>query len=339
MRARGSKRSSWLIFRRRLLLVRTLVRGPQSRDALIAAVQQEMHEGYIGDLAAAFKNDLDALKAEYGCQIAYQRKTGQYLLGDLGELALLDLSDSCMEALAFLETSFPEGSAIPEHAHIRELLDRMMFLLPTARREQHARRRHAIALWLGNGPAQPIDASVMRTVRRAIAAGQELTFEYRSNEYDGTPLRLRVAPYAVFFRPEGHGYLEAALLESQPHDGRVQIGATLHYRLDRMVPKRLHILPKKLPPSRIAPPSVQIRYWLHPNVARRRDISAHFPETVVVYHDDGSATVTAAVHNLWQTRQTLLRYGSACRVEAPPELVELVRATIRELAALYGEPA
>ncbi len=63
----GTKRSSWLIFRRRLILIRTLLRSSLPRDALIAAVNQEMQgEGYLGDTASAFKHDLDALKDEYG---------------------------------------------------------------------------------------------------------------------------------------------------------------------------------------------------------------------------------------------------------------------------------
>ena len=38
----GTKRSSWLIFRRRLALVRTLLRGPLPREGLIEAVNQDM---------------------------------------------------------------------------------------------------------------------------------------------------------------------------------------------------------------------------------------------------------------------------------------------------------
>src|SRR5262245_57805350 len=96
----GTKRSSWLTFPRRLLLVR----GPASSAALIAAVQAELgDEGYPPAAASALKHDLDALKAEYGCAIAYQRERGVYALTDLGELALLDLRAECMEALAFLD--------------------------------------------------------------------------------------------------------------------------------------------------------------------------------------------------------------------------------------------
>src|SRR5690606_3287481 len=57
----GIERSSWLTFRRRLLLVRLLLRGPASSADLIASVQAELgDEGYPPAANAALKHDLDA---------------------------------------------------------------------------------------------------------------------------------------------------------------------------------------------------------------------------------------------------------------------------------------
>ena len=97
------------------------------------------------------------------------------------------------------------------------------------------------------------------------------------------------------------------------------------------------ILPTKLPPERIPVPRYRLRYTLVPQVARRRDLASYFPDTVIDYHPDGSATVTATVTNLWQTRQVLLRYGDACSVHEPPELVALFTQTARRLGAIYSE--
>src|SRR5438093_897242 len=117
----GTKRSSWLTSRRRLLLVRLLLRGPASSAALIGAVQAELgDEGYPPAAPSAPKPDFDA------------------------------------------------------------------------------------------------------------------------------PRRHRVAPYGLFFRPEGHAYLDATLLEVTPHDQET-IYASIDYRLDRIVPDTIHILPTMLP--------------------------------------------------------------------------------------------
>lgn len=332
----GIKRSSWLIFRRRLALIRTLLRGPHTREGLIEAVNQDMQgEGYVGDVASALKHDLDALKEEYGCRVVYQRASKRYALEDMGDLALLDLPDTSLEALAFLEASFPEGAALPEHASIRDLLDRVLLLLPAARREQQRGRRAILSLQISDSPASRIEPNVVATVKRAILQRQELSFAYRSPRADGATIQHRVAPYEIVFRPEGHVYLDATLLEVSPRDPAAPIPSPVHYRLDRMLPGSLVILPTVLPPLRPQPPAYALCYRLGPEVARRRDVAPHFPNTTIDYHDDGSATIRAITTNLWQARQTLLRYGSACTVLEPVELIALFRSAIREMAANY----
>lgn len=330
----GTKRSSWLTFRRRLLLVRLLLRGPAASADLIAAVQAELgDEGYPAAAGTALKHDLDALKAEYGCQISFQREQGAYALADLGELALLDLPADCMEALAFLDASFPAGSALPEQSNIRALLDRVLRLLPAKRREQHQQRRAAMRLNLADGSAR-IDPAMLAIVKRAIEERRELSFRYWSTFDTERPRRHRVAPYGLFFRPEGHAYLDATLLEVAPSGGET-LHAAIDYRLDRIVLGSVEVLPTMLPPQRPQPRTYALRYRLLPVVARRRDVAAYFPNTSISYHDDGSAIVRATVSNLWQTRQILLRYGDACEVVEPVELVALFRKTAAGLAALY----
>ncbi len=337
-RTGGTKRSSQLTFRRRLLLVRLLLRAPASGDELIAAVQRELgDEGYPPAAQAALKHDLDALKAEYGCQITYRREFGHYELHDLGELALLDLPDAALEALAFLDASFPAGTALPELTNVRALLDQVLRLLPASRQEQHQRHKAAARLSLPGRGSGRIDPGVLATVKRAIDERRELAFRYLSTFDTTTPRRHRVAPYGIFVRPEGHVYLDATLLDVQPRGGET-IDAAIDYRLDRIVPGSAEVLPAMLPPVRRQPKPYTLRYRLHPVVARRRDVATYFPDTRIDYHDDGSATVTATVTNLWQARQILLRYGDACTVEEPEELIALFRKTAAGLARLYLEP-
>ncbi|HMO59310.1 MAG TPA: WYL domain-containing protein [Roseiflexaceae bacterium] len=335
---RGNKRSSFFTFRRRMVLVRLLLREPRSSADLIAAVRAELGaESYPSAAAVALKHDFDALRNEYGCVIRYQHAGRYYRLFDLGELTLFDLPNSCLEALAFLDASFPAGSAIPEYAAIRELFERVIAMLPPERRSAAVHGADLSRLQLPAIPAERIDRATLAVVRRAIKQRRELVFEYLSNFDTDTPRRHRVAPYTVFFRPEGHGYLDATLLDAEPRSVEV-IGSALHYRLDRIVAGSARVLPQILPPQRVAPPAYRLCYHLLPVVARRRDIAVYFPDTVIEYQPDGSALVRATITNLWQARQVLLRYGSACRIIAPAELVVLMRQAATELAALYNEP-
>lgn len=333
----GAKRSSQLTFRRRLVLVRVLLRAPASAADLIAAVEHELgDEGYPPAAAAALKHDLDALKAEYGCQVRFRRELRAYVLEDLGDLALLDLSEAAMEALAFLDLSFPAGTGLPELTNVRELIDQVARLLPPERQAEHERQRGATRLqWSATSSGQ-IDSGVLQTVKRAIDERRELSFSYLSSFDQATPRRHRVLPYRLFVRPEGHVYLDATLLEVSPSGGETP-HAAIDYRLDRVVPGSAELLPRMLPPQRPRPRRYTLIYDLHPNVARRRDVASYFPETEITYHADGSATVSAQITNLWQARHILLRYGDACVVRAPTELISLFRKTAAGLYHIYGD--
>jgi len=96
------------------------------------------------------------------------------------------------------------------------------------------------------------------------------------------------------------------------------------------------VLPTMLPAQRLQPRAYTLRYHLLPVVARRRDVAAYFPNTQITYDEDGGATITATVTNLWRTRQILLRYGDACQVLDPPELITLFREAVTGLGRLYG---
>ena len=123
----GAKRSSWLTFRRRLLLVRLLLRDAAGTAELIAAVQAELgDEGYPQAAAAALKHDLDALKAEYGYQIGYQRDAGptRSPIGD----ADVAFDCNCMhERSRPLNASVSDwhdesGPPLPKSIHIRIIM-------------------------------------------------------------------------------------------------------------------------------------------------------------------------------------------------------------------------
>ncbi len=333
---RGTKRSSWLTFRRRLILVRTLLRAPAGKDDLIATVQHELgDEGYPTSTASALKNDLDALKQEYGCQIRFYRRSRCYVLEDLGEMALLDLPDDCLEALSFLDASFPSENDISAYAGVRALLDRILKLLPVPRQEQYSRARHALSMQLPGASTGRIDPGVLLVVRRAINQRRELSFAYRSNAVEHPTTQHRVAPYEIYFSAEGHAYLDATMLDVSPRHPAAAIPSTIPYRMDRIVAGSATVLPSVLPKERIKPHTYTVRYTLAPIVARRRDVSAYFPNTDITYHDDGSATVCATVTNLWQTRQILLRYGPACEVLEPPELIAMFCDTVTGMHAIY----
>ena len=334
-RPRGDKRSSWATFRRRLILVRTMLRGPATVDALIRAVKAEQgDDAYPPAAALAVKHDLQALRDEFGCKIRYVREQLVYTLEDLGELALLDLPDDGLEALAVLDASFPDDAPLGANDRVRRLLNHVLALLPAARRDAIGRRYVLPHITWSVSHDEVVDARILSVVRQAISLKRQLAFDYRSNyDPDDQPRHYSVAPYLLYFR-DGHTYLDTTVLRAPDDMVRLTLRA-IQFRLDRIVTRSARMLSETLPDERPQQPVYELVYVLAPAVARNRDVSHWFPHTAITYRNDGSARVTAQATNIWQARQILMRYIEHCRVLSPPELVELMRQTATRLAALY----
>lgn len=325
----GDKRSSWLIFHRRLFLVRRLVRGPADAAALIADARACFDaEIYPPEARTALRHDLAALREAFDCEIE-RGADGRYAVVEYGRLALLDLPDSDLEALGFLASIFDE-SPLPNAGQVGALLDRIEALLPAERRGRLGRSQRPLRLD-GPRPTAGADAALVERLRGAVGR-RFISFLYGSTyAQDGALVTHRVAPYELIFR-EGHTYLEAFCHECSIREVE---GRYVLYRADRIVAESLQLHPTQL---NVGPPPrhrYALRYRLGPQVARQRDIALWFPRSEVSFLEDGSAEVWAETADLWQARQVLLRYREHCLVLEPPELVDMLRESIERMAERY----
>ncbi len=326
----GTKRSSWLIFRRRLIVVRRLLRGPATSTVLWDAACAELGPAAWGaSPLAALRHDLHALRTEFGCVIRHRSQTGYHLV-DPGHLYLLDLSDEQMQAMQLLTTL---SETLPAHVgeSLADLLEHLVRLLPPNRRQTSG----AVAgeRFVAPQSVTDLDRTLLQRIRRTVGR-QQLVFRYRStSNTDPHGITHRVAPHGLLIR-DGHLYLDADCLEADGPDWRP---CRVHYRLDRIVCGSLQVLPEVVPPLRLPVPIYALQYVLTPAVARQRDVALHFAGSQVTYNADGSALITATIDDLWHARLVLLRYGAQCHVLSPPELVAMIRETIRAMAAVYEE--
>lgn len=335
-RPRGDKRGSWVTFRRRLILVRRLLRGPATVTELIRAAEDEQGpDAYPPAAQIAVRHDLQSLRDEFGCIITYSRAQGVYLLEELGDLALLDLPDDGLEALSFLDATFPDSAPIGSYDRVRLLISRIFALLPASRRALLGRQFVLPKVHWTAEYDESIDSATMTTVQQALSLRRQLSFDYRSNyDEDGQPRLYQVAPYLLYFR-DGHTYLDTTVMRAPPAFPQLHLRAT-QFRLDRIVPRSARMLAEPNPDERPPQPTFQLVYELDAAVARNRDVARWFPDTEITYRDDGSALVSAKVTNLWQARQILMRYIEHCQVLEPPELVAMMRHTAARLAKRYG---
>jgi|YNPBryunderm2012_1023409.scaffolds.fasta_scaffold02241_10 predicted DNA-binding transcriptional regulator YafY len=332
----GAKRDSWRTFHRRLFLVRRLVRGPADAATLLADTRaffnasDDVEDIYPPDARAALRHDLAALRDEFECRITLGSDR-RYALTDFGRLALLDLPDEDLEALAFLISNF-SNSTLPNASRVDALLDRIVALLPPERQRGLPRPARDVRLEAPT-PSRSVAGQTLERVRRALGR-QQISFAYRSSfAEDDSVVLHRVAPYELIFR-DGHHYLDGYCHDCG--DPAIKPRYRL-YRLDRIVDDSVRVLPEALPPLPPPRPRYRLRYRLGPAVARQKDVALWFPGSSVRFLPDGAADVEAETGDLWQARQILLRYREHCSVLEPPELVSMMRETITAMAGRYAE--
>lgn len=325
-------------YRRTLHIIRALQRGPLDRQALQALVRESEGEDAYGAATAraaqkAFEEDLKRAREQLGVTIRYNRTLAAYEIADIEATGWLDLSDETLEALSIVFHTF--DAEAPHAARVRRALDELLAWLPAARRQQVMQQRPGLALELRDldreAPPQIID-----TVRQAIERRRVLGFIYLSPRYDDQrPRRVEMEPHELAHE-EGHWYLRGHVRAMQTPTGWIYPARARRFRVSYIQAEGLEIRPEKLPLTPRPRRTFQIRYRLHPDLARGH-ISARFDDTTVCLLDDGWAEVTATAHDEFHVAQTLFRYADKCVVLEPPEVVEMVRAWLWGMLKLYEE--
>src|SRR6266487_7062214 len=303
--------------RRRRALLALLHRGPQRHDEIIAALDRDHlffydHAEEPAKIAQKqeyqFRRDLSALRLHY--QIEFDNINKRYFL--LETPFGLSLSKNQLAAFALVLHTFHEKT-IPYANDVQELLSFLLSRLPDDQQRAVVEQRLALNIELSERTDySTIDPATLNEIEKAILRGQQLEFTYRSRA--GTELRHVIEPQPLRYK-DGHVYLRGWCIDCQKE---------LLFRLDFILPGSAKMLRKTVERSRPRRPTYQLRYHLTPRLARN-SVSQYFPDQKIEPHPDGSATITANIDDLFETRQILLRYGENCVVESPPELLELLQ--------------
>lgn len=326
-----------IVMARCLTLLARLLRGPAHAVELlkITAQSTEKYEDSFkvlenSALNRRFEEDRGRLKAWFGCEWDYDRKTTIYTLTAVNN-PLFDLPNKALRGLAFLQTTF-SGENVPMSQEVIALFDALLRIMPTDRREDLQRERGLLELNLNPRDKDLIPDEVMGAVRRACANHQQLEFAYwASSQTDGKPRIHCVEPRRYYFE-NGHYYLEAYCLETNGPKGKVPQNEMRRYRLGRMA--EAHLLPTRFIPGRRSIKHYELVYELSPEIARL-GVTEHFPDSVVELHEDGSALIRTISLMLFFDLRTLLHYGPGCRVIGGDEAVKEMKTMVIQMYQRY----
>lgn len=329
-----------MVIRRCLAMLRRLQRGPATKEELIQAVFNALDSEVYGNatgrsLDRRFERDKRKLRDVFGLELRYHRATNTYELFNAWE-PLLDLPDSALRAIAFLQETFtPEA---PGYEMVQGLLALLVgYLSPERRGDLDKQRTDLEVLW-GRRDEDEIMPMVEHSLRKAMIERRWIAFDYHSPaQADEKPRRHVVQPWERYFDSvRGHYYLRGYCKEtsSEAHGTRSQ-HRYFYYRLGRI--RNLEILPTKLPPFQPRVRTKPLVYRLTATVARRGNVSRH-PGIKILEKEpqaDGSILVHAETENVWWAIRSLLHYGANCEVLGGPEARYEMEKVVRARAEMY----
>ncbi len=334
---RGSSESPWHVARRCLAIINHLQQGPTAKQELITAVyQQNDPRADKAALHKRFENDKKRLRDRLNMPIHYEKRVKGYVLGEW-ERPLLNLPDADIQTLAYLADTFHVDA--PKSIEVHQLIDRLIGWLPPER--QKLARRIA-----GQQPTadlrlrdnEEIAPDVWEAVLEGWQAKQELQFDYLSSRHEDGRLRQHhIQPWDLDFTDRGHWRLCGYCLFNDGPNGPWEPRDYWNYRLSRIAPRSVEILPKKLPGIRPSGKLRQVVFELSPAIARfgvsqRKELVG---ETAVAVQKNGWTRVEGKTHDVFDLARNLLYYGANCRVSGGDELLWEMQKLVTGLVEIY----
>ena len=325
-----------------LTILRQLQRAPATKAELMEYVRVEVTpEAYADDPKLAdktFARDIDRLRT-WGVEIVVG-KGHAYHLQSYGDFNPVSLDEQALGALAFLSETFVEGA--PQAEAVQQFLRRVLDWLPAGQRSMVTLNRRRLQVDLRRRDDDFVPDTVQVAVEKAYNERRRLRFWYLSpSQADGAPRRHTIEPWFLHFDTmRRHLYLDAYRLHVTGPLGEWSQPRWQKYRLGRILPDEIEVLPDKLPPTPPKRPRHELEYLLAPEIARLGQVSRHFDDMTVHPPDaDGWVRVTAKTDDLFAAVQTLLSYGARCLVIGDAEARRMLEENIATLARIYKLPA
>lgn len=315
---RTGSRSADTVLARATAIYEILTEGDLSRQELINAVIRRLGPEVYGTAPEdSLRHDLDQLE-----RLGFQVKIlpgHLYHLEHIAPRFPLPLTREHVSTLAAMRRALA-GTVYGDA--VEELVARVRPFVP-ARLQASLDREPLVQLGTPLfDDISPYDATLQKC-RKACDEHQRLAFRYEAPGQVGEqPFTLD--PEALIVR-EGHVYVEGYSDDA---------GATLQFRVERIVPKSVEVLPMRFAGGRRRR-AIKLRYRLAPRIARLGATHrfANHEETAA---PDGWVEVTGETDNLFWASKTLLRYGENCVVLEPPELVAEMKRIARAMAQHYA---
>ena len=327
-------------FESTLIILQRLQKGPANRQELIQAVQAVIPDAYDAMNQEArdssFERDIKKVRHRLGADVVCDRSSNFYYLNDPGPYFRLAFSDDALSGLAFLLNAFDFEGTISDV--VQPFLTSVQCFLTAGQAQQLERLGSTLRLKLQNLDETKIAPVAWEKINYAVSNRHILRFDYLAPRHaKPEPRTHTVEPYDPVRYHKGHFELRAYCRHwSNPHGWEKSNVGWLRYRLDRIQPDTVEILPEILHLSQRQKRLVSVCYRVSPELARG-GVSQHFEEMDIGQPDEnGWVTITGKTTDLFEAERVFLAYGQHCAVLGPPELVAKMKQAATEMTQFYN---
>lgn len=316
----------------RLLQLDELLRTSQRHTATRLAAVLEVSEKTV-------RNDLNFLRDRYGAPVECTRQRGYHYTDADWRLPSIALSRGELFALTLGARMLDSYAGSPYRDDLQSAIARLSERLP----EQtwvDLQQLAAERILFRPGAELHLNPEVWQVLEQAAQQQQRVWMRYAT---PGKPVSERqFDPYVLHFSSHNPYVTGWCHQRQEPR----------WFRVDRIQAIRL----------------LDVRFEVNPRFDRERHLQSAFqhevggiPQTVVIWfdaptapyirerrwhptqqlteHGDGSLTLQVVVPGLQEVKRWVLGYGQGAIVQAPPELVELVRQEVEGMRQQYDRRA
>lgn len=266
--------------------------------------------------------------------LQYDAATARYSLAT-DTMTLLRLSSAELDALCVLAYAFHGGQTILGG---REFFKRLRAALPEEQRQSldvvlrgNALPPSLVKLDLQLPILEDAQVETLHLLQQAMRERRTVDFAYqptsRAGEQQAAPTMHYGDAVEEIRADAAHVYV-SVWCEEAPTPG------VLDLRLERFVAGSIKLQPKQAREHQRYFP--QVRYCLARRIAQG-GVTEWLEQQQVEMQEDGSAIVSGRARSLFWARQLLLKYGENARALDPPRLVEMMRAAVEGMRAVYAE--
>jgi predicted DNA-binding transcriptional regulator YafY len=315
----------------RLLRIVTLLQSGRDFDHVSLGAALNVHQRTL------FR-DLRKIR-EVGIDITFNRKRGRFEIANHCLMQPLQLDGEEAMALAALCRDFAASEQIAFTRPAARALYKILAQLPEDLRRdvEETTRRTVIHTERGGSDADAY-ADVYEAVQYAILHRRVLECEYESARTREHAAEFIFEPYALFYSVRawyavglhrGHGHVRSLklsrFLRAHPGEGRFEMPH--EFSLDAYLGNAWRMIKGDT--------QHQVELHFAPAIADTVAETNWHKTQETQLQDDGSLILRCTVDGLDEIVWWILSMGPSCRVVAPPQLVDRVRALAEEVAAMY----